>query len=158
MVTVVGRAPMSVPQSSKKFASGHQMRRLSERGAVAVEFALLLPVLLLILLGIMEFGRGYSAQIALSQSARESARIMAITDDAAAARSAATSSAGLLDPALMTVSIASRDPNNPSATATVDDCEPEHEVTVQVEYDLASITGFFGAYGLRGIGTMRCGG
>lgn len=130
----------------------------SERGAVAVEFAILLPVLLLLLLGIVEFGRAYSAQIALSQGARESVRIMAITDDEAAARSAATSSAGLLDPALMTISISSRDPNDPSGPVIIDDCEPEHAVTVEIEYDLASITGFFSAYGLRGIGTMRCGG
>jgi Flp pilus assembly protein TadG len=134
------------------------MRDSSERGAVAVEFAILLPVLLLLLIGIVEFGRAYSAQIALSQSARESVRIMAISDDEAAARSAATSSAGLLDPALMTISISSRDPNNPSSAVITDDCEPEYAVTVEIEYDLASITGFFGAYGLRGIGTMRCGG
>ena len=32
------------------------MRKLNERGAVAAEFALLLPVLLTILFGIIEFG------------------------------------------------------------------------------------------------------
>ena len=39
------------------------MSKTSERGAVAVEFALLAPVLIMLLLGIMEFGRAYNAQI-----------------------------------------------------------------------------------------------
>ena len=38
------------------------MSKTSERGAVAVEFALLAPVLVMLLLGITEFGRAYNAQ------------------------------------------------------------------------------------------------
>jgi Flp pilus assembly protein TadG len=49
-----------------------------DRGAVAVEFAILLPVLLLILFGIIDFGRALNAQIALTQAAREGARIDAL--------------------------------------------------------------------------------
>ncbi|QTG80816.1 TadE/TadG family type IV pilus assembly protein [Arthrobacter crystallopoietes] len=134
------------------------MRESSERGAVAIEFAILLPILLFLFLGIIEFGRAYNAQITLSQGARESVRVMAIADDNVAARSAATRSSGLLDPTLMTIDITAQDPRDPSGTVIVDDCRPEHDVTVQIEYDLASITGFFNAYKIRGIGTMRCGG
>ena len=50
------------------------MSRASERGAVAVEFALLAPVLIMILLGIMEFGRAYNAQVSLTNAAREGVR------------------------------------------------------------------------------------
>ena len=46
------------------------MRERSERGAVAVEFALLAPVLILLLFGITEFGRAYNVQISLSNAAR----------------------------------------------------------------------------------------
>ncbi len=49
-----------------------------DRGAVAVEFALLLPVLLLILFGIIDFGRALNAQITLTQAAREGARLAAL--------------------------------------------------------------------------------
>jgi Flp pilus assembly protein TadG len=49
-----------------------------DRGAVAVEFAILLPVLLLILFGIIDFGRALNAQIALTQAAREGARLDAL--------------------------------------------------------------------------------
>jgi Flp pilus assembly protein TadG len=52
--------------------------RDSEQGAAAVEMALLLPVLLLILFGIIDFGRMYNAQIALTQAAREGVRGLAL--------------------------------------------------------------------------------
>lgn len=49
-----------------------------DRGAAAVEFALLLPVLLLVLFGIIDFGRALNAQITLTQAAREGARLAAL--------------------------------------------------------------------------------
>ncbi len=45
-----------------------------DRGAAAVEFALLLPVLLLLVFGLIDFGRALNAQITLTQAAREGAR------------------------------------------------------------------------------------
>lgn len=50
------------------------MRRLSERGAVAAEFALLLPVLLMILFGIIEFGMIMYSREVVTNAAREGAR------------------------------------------------------------------------------------
>jgi Flp pilus assembly protein TadG len=49
-----------------------------DRGAVAVEFALLLPVLLLLLFGIVDFGRLLNAQIVITQAAREGSRLQAL--------------------------------------------------------------------------------
>lgn len=49
-----------------------------KRGAALVEFALVLPVLMLILLGILEFGLILSDQLLLQQGAREGARTAAI--------------------------------------------------------------------------------
>ena len=72
----------------------------SERGAVAVEFALLAPVLILILLGIMEFGRAYNVQATLSNAARESVRVMAIHNSQSAAKAAAKNAAAVLTPGL----------------------------------------------------------
>ena len=54
-----------------------------ERGAAAVEFALILPVLLLLVLGLIEFGRVYNVQISLTNAAREGARTMAIQNSPA---------------------------------------------------------------------------
>ena len=50
----------------------------SERGASAVEFALIVPVLVLLVLGIVEFGRGFQVQGTLSAAAREGVRLMAL--------------------------------------------------------------------------------
>ena len=52
-----------------------------DRGASAVEFALVLPLLLLIVFGIIDFGRALNAQITLTQAAREGARLDAVGDD-----------------------------------------------------------------------------
>ena len=57
-----------------------------DRGAAAVEFALVMPVLLSLVVGIAEFGRAYNVQATLSGAAREGVRVMAVKNDAAAAR------------------------------------------------------------------------
>lgn len=50
------------------------MRKLNQRGAVAAEFALLLPVLLTILFGIIEFGMIMYGREVVTNAAREGAR------------------------------------------------------------------------------------
>lgn len=54
---------------------------LRERGAVAVEMAIVLPLLLLILGGIVDFGRAYFTQIVLANAAREGARASVVRAD-----------------------------------------------------------------------------
>lgn len=49
-----------------------------EKGQSLVEFALLLPVLMLILLGIVEFGFMLNAKIVITSAAREGARVLAL--------------------------------------------------------------------------------
>ena len=49
-----------------------------DRGAAAVEFALVLPILMLIICGIIDFGRAYNAQITLTNAAREAVRVWAL--------------------------------------------------------------------------------
>lgn len=54
----------------------HLMAR--DRGAAAVEFAIMLPLLLLIVFGIIDFGRALNAQVTITQAAREGARLAAL--------------------------------------------------------------------------------
>lgn len=49
-----------------------------DRGAAAVEFALMLPLLLLLVFGIIDFGRALNAQVTITQAAREGARLAAL--------------------------------------------------------------------------------
>jgi Flp pilus assembly protein TadG len=124
------------------------MSKTSERGAVAVEFALLAPVLVMLLLGITEFGRAYNAQVTLSSAAREGVRVMAIGNSPAAARTAAKNSAAALKPALA-------DTNITISPAT---CTTGTQVTVKITYSLATMTGIAGPFTMEGKGVMLCGG
>ncbi|QDG67824.1 pilus assembly protein [Pseudarthrobacter sp. NIBRBAC000502772] len=129
-----------------------------ERGAVAVEMAVLLPLLLLILIGTMEFGRVFNVQNSLTQAAREGARHAAIhyndadLDVGGTALAAAPSLAGL----------------GVAVDDDADSCSPGANVTVTTSVTLGSLSGFldagfFGSPGifpmaLEGVGVMRCGG
>lgn len=56
------------------------MKRLDNRkGQTLVEFALVLPILLLLLLGIFEFGRIFNATLVLEHAVRDAARVGAVS-------------------------------------------------------------------------------
>ncbi|TKV29510.1 pilus assembly protein [Arthrobacter sp. NamB2] len=128
------------------------MRR--EQGAVAVEMALLLPVLILLLLGIMEFGRAFDAQVTLTNAAREGVRVMAISKDAATARSSTVTAAGTLRPQLTDANIAI---SVPGAT-TANPCPAGGTATVTITYTLSTLTKIAGPFSMTGKGVMLCGG
>lgn len=52
----------------------------NESGQAAVEMALILPVLMLLLLGIMEFGQAWNAKQIITDAAREGARQAVVWD------------------------------------------------------------------------------
>jgi Flp pilus assembly protein TadG len=124
------------------------MSTTRERGSVAVEFALLAPVLIMLLLGIMEFGRAYNVQISLSSAAREGVRVMAIGNSPSAARTAAKNAATTLKPGLA-------DTNITISPAT---CTTGAQVTFTITYTLATMTGIAGPFPMQGKGVMVCGG
>lgn len=53
-------------------------RRRQDRGAAAVEFALVVPILLLVVIGIFNFGFLFAQQIALNNGARQAARFAVV--------------------------------------------------------------------------------
>ncbi|RKO25566.1 pilus assembly protein [Pseudarthrobacter phenanthrenivorans] len=124
------------------------MPEASERGAAAVEFAIILPVLLTLVLGIMEFGRAYNTQLSLTHAAREGVRVMAISNDPVAAKAAAKNAAVSLTPSLTDSSISFSQPS----------CAPMKQMTVTINYSLSPLTGFFGPFPLTGKSVMLCGG
>lgn len=124
------------------------MSRASERGAVAVEFAIVAPLLVMLLLGIMEFSRAYNAQASLSAAAREGVRVMAISGVQSDARTAAKNAAVSLQPALT-------DANITFGSAT---CTANAQMTITITYSLSTMTGIAGPFALTGKGAMLCGG
>jgi len=73
------------------------MRR-KENGQSIVEMALLLPVLLLMLLGLLDFGRIYYAMVTMNDAAQEGAAYAAMrpNDAAGISQRAAAASTGLI--------------------------------------------------------------
>lgn len=134
------------------------MKRLrSETGASAVEFALVVPVLLLLLLGIVEFGRAYNAQMILTSAARDGARVMSInavpSQTVANARAAAIASSSFLNPDVAPAQVAVS-----VSPAGAGPCPPGSTATVTVTYPLQFLSGLFGtSISLTGRGAMQCG-
>lgn len=118
-----------------------------DRGAAAVEFAFVVPLLLLLVIGIAEFGRAYHVQTSISGAAREGVRIMALQNSPSAARDAARTFAPQLNLTDDQIAV--------SPTA----CTTGGTATVDVSYPFTFLTGLVGAnITLTGRGTMRCNG
>ncbi len=133
------------------------MRARNDRGAVAVEMALLLPVLILMLLGIMEFGRAYNAQITLTHAAREGVRVMAITDVQADARAAARTAMSALKTTGTNPTFTFTTSPTATSPATCNG-SVNRQVTMTISYTLETLTGLAGPFSMTGKGVMRCSG
>lgn len=93
-----------------------------------MEFALLVPLLIIIVMAIIEFGRLWMTMIALSGAAREGARVAVVTAPDQALVEAAVNN--VLDAAGIA-----------GAAITISGPDAENEVTVTVEITYTVITG-----------------
>jgi Flp pilus assembly protein TadG len=82
-----------------------RLRGRGERGAIVVEFAIIVPILLLLVLGIIEFGFGYHAWDATQNAAREGARLGAVSPDVAEIEARVRGTTSFLDQANLQVTI-----------------------------------------------------
>lgn len=102
-----------------------------ERGANLVEFAILAPLLIILLFGIIEFGWAIGQQVDLRSKAREAARIGMVggTDTDVLAR------------------VCADDLVKAANVITIDrlgDDTPDGTITVNISIDIEEITGLFG--------------
>jgi Flp pilus assembly protein TadG len=122
----------------------------SDRGAAAVEFALLLPVLILLVFGIVEFGRAYNLYLAVTHAAREGARIASVrngtgaTDGEIKTQIADRSAIGVME-------------SNIEITPGPNFKTPGQAITVLVHYPVTLTIPLFGDYAfeLKSEGIMR---
>jgi Flp pilus assembly protein TadG len=68
------------PVSARFFRQLGGLRLRDDRGAAAVEFAFVFPLLLVIVLGIFEFGRAWNIDQVITDAAREGARRAVISN------------------------------------------------------------------------------
>ncbi|MER3419286.1 MAG: pilus assembly protein TadE [Chloroflexota bacterium] len=66
-----------------------------EHGVALVELAMVLPLLLVLVFGIIDFGRAFQTWITLTNAAREGARLGTVSQDAQAVRQRCESTAGV---------------------------------------------------------------
>jgi Flp pilus assembly protein TadG len=140
------------------FMVTHTLRRRRHRGAAAVEFALVVPLLVMILFGIMEFGYAFFIQASVAGAAREGVRSYAINWTKASAQSdaiaRAESAPGLVPGDFVNATI------SPSCTTTT----AGSRTTLTLTYKYRSLTGLLDGIlassniTLTGIGSMACGG
>ena len=126
-------------------------RRPRERGAAAVEFALILPLLMTVVIGVMEFGFLFNQQISLSQAAREGARSYAIHHG-----EAGFDLNLVVQQAAPSVSGVSASSSQPSGL-----CPSGQNVEITASKPYKSLTGWFNFLSwatISGKAAMRCGG
>ncbi len=103
-------------------------------GQAVVEFALILPILMLILLGVVEFGRFYNASLMVNHASREGARISALGGTTLQVEQRVDTVMSIFDTDRITVTI------NPSGVKSRGDM-----VTVTVQYAIDPMTPLIGS-------------
>lgn len=135
-------------------------RYAEESGAAAVEFALVLPIFLLLVVGMIEFGLMFNTQLGLSAGAREGARVMAVHSSSsipAVKAAAMTTARNAVKNAAFPVPLT--DANIVFVPSTCAGVAVGATMTVTVQYSQSFMTGFFGGgKSLQGKGVMQCGG
>ncbi len=118
--------------------STRPIRRSRERGAAVVEFALVLPLLLMLVLGAIDWGWYFYTREVVTNAAREGARAGSVsavgTDAITAASSAATTY-------LSNLSLTGGSVNATTPDVTVG-ATVTHTVRVVVTFPAGSLTGF----------------
>ena len=111
------------------------MRRAKERGAALVEAAFVLPLLILLVLGGVEFGFMINRGTLVNNAAREGAREAIFGSTEAEIEQRVLDAAPNLDPADITVTVSCLDPDGTPCSGAYDDAsQPGGTAIVTVDY------------------------
>ncbi|MCP3975305.1 MAG: pilus assembly protein [bacterium] len=141
---MIEKTPGRAGRSASRFRA---LRRSDgERGAALIEAAILMPLVIMLIFGLIAFGRAYNAKVTATHAAREGVRVLAVTGDNTAGETAASNAAAGLDVSNLTV----------SSTA----CTPGDPTTLTVNYVFTYQIPVFGdrTVNISETGVMRCGG
>ena len=105
--------------------------RKREDGQSLVEFALVIPIFLLVLFAIVDFGMAFHAWITVTNSAREGARLGSVHAPAATIEQRVRDTATSLEQANLSVSVSNADDQGG---------QPGESVVVDVSYSYSLIT------------------
>jgi hypothetical protein len=131
----------ATPLAGRKRRTGTGLYRDSDRGAAAVEAAIILPVLLLLIFGLIDFGRMLNAQITVTSSAREGARAESLHGDAEARAKAAADALPV---------VVTREKVCPSPADLTRDAEVRVAYTFTFVTPVGSLAALFGGNGASG--------
>lgn len=121
----------------------------NHKGQALVEFALMLPVLLLLVVGVMEFGLIINQYIVMAEAAREGARSAAVGSSNATIISVATTAANQVETGQLTVTISPSDTRIRGDSVTVTVGRPMQAITQLMEPFFPS------GFTVQGTATMR---
>ena len=108
-------------------------RSRDERGSAAVEFALVLPLLLMLIFGIIDFGRMLNDKITLTEAAREGARSAALQ----------TAADGIARAKVLTADVG---PTTETITDCTDDAATQAEATINYNFRFVTPIGFMAGF------------
>ena len=113
-----------------------------ERGAALVEFAFVLPLLLILVLGVIDFGLMINQGTLVNNASREGAREGIFGSDAATIEARVRAAALGIDPADLTVIVGCKAPDGTSCPGVSYDAEwePGGTVVVQTQYTYRFLT------------------
>jgi Flp pilus assembly protein TadG len=117
-------------------------RKDGERGQSLVEFTLIVPIFLILVFAIVDFGMGLYSWITVTNAAREGARLGTVGADHASITARVRDTAGNLDNENLTVTVT----NCVSGCATIGD--PGESISVHVDYEYHLITPLSSLLGL----------
>lgn len=125
-------------------AGGTIVDAVTDSGVAAVEVALMLPFLAMVIVGLIQFGYVFDTQQELQHSARVGVRAYVLDGDATEGETAAKDAARRLDTSAMSVSTTACNPGSPAS------------LTVSIPYDLNIPFVGSDTLSLSATATMQC--
>jgi Flp pilus assembly protein TadG len=116
-----------------------------DRGAEAVEFALVVPIFLLLVFGVVDFGYMINRDTMINNASREGAREGALNPDSAAISTLVRQALATVEPvgttpSKITVTVTCRKPDDTACATFAGDAKPGGTVIVKVNYSHSWIT------------------